>query len=135
VTLRNSTKPTNWRQDTENPPTIPVHHTNAPQDDGAWSCVVSVKRKRCNACEICGALPRKHNALIGPLQGHHRLLRAQGGPDIIENCMLLCAACHRRVHESPELSYEQGWMIRSSSALGRHMLAMAATRRVEGDAQ
>lgn len=44
---------------------------------------------------------------------HHRKLRSQGGTNHPINLLVLCDACHRRVHDFPGLSYAAGWLVRS----------------------
>lgn len=47
---------------------------------------------------------------------HHKLRRAQGGGDELDNLLVVCPACHAYIHANPEASYEAGWLIRSSVA-------------------
>jgi hypothetical protein len=41
-------------------------------------------------CQICGSRQK--------LQGHHRQLRSQQGPDQDSNLITLCASCHEWLH-------------------------------------
>lgn len=49
---------------------------------------------------------------------HHRLRRGQGGPDTVENLVVLCQSCHtdgpRAVHRNPKWAYSVGLLIRRS---------------------
>lgn len=44
---------------------------------------------------------------------HHRLRRAHGGGDEVENTADLCDACHEHVHRNPAWAYVYGWLIPS----------------------
>lgn len=48
---------------------------------------------------------------------HHRKLRKQGGKDSLSNLIALCGPCHNiapdSVHQNPERSYEQGYLVPS----------------------
>jgi hypothetical protein len=49
---------------------------------------------------------------------HHRLRRSHGGPDTAVNLLHLCNdGCHAFVHANPRLSYERGWLLRSTDEL------------------
>lgn len=48
---------------------------------------------------------------------HHRLLRAQGGKDVEDNFLHLCERCHSWLHAHPEVSYQRGWLVRSTDDL------------------
>lgn len=58
-------------------------------------------------CDICGG--------PNPTERHHRLRRSQGGTDDRSNTLDLCQGCHAEVHANPAHSYEQGYLIRSST--------------------
>jgi 5-methylcytosine-specific restriction endonuclease McrA len=48
-------------------------------------------------CRLCG-----HPGIAGKgkgLQGHHVQSRAKGGPDTLENSVLLCPTCHGRMRD------------------------------------
>jgi HNH endonuclease len=62
-------------------------------------------------CEDCAAL------LLAGLLGlrHHRLRRGQGGTNDLSNLLALCEEDHKRVHAYPTLSYDRGWLLRSST--------------------
>lgn len=48
---------------------------------------------------------------------HHRILRSHGGPDTLENLLLLCDAHHHMAHNIDRAGAEQcGIIIRRSSA-------------------
>lgn len=53
-------------------------------------------------CKFCGCEGSKGN----PLTVHHVIPRCQHGPNTPENCILLCANCHRECHE--ESGYPNG---------------------------
>lgn len=48
---------------------------------------------------------------------HHRLLRAQGGPDVEDNYLHLCERCHSHVHANTGEAYLRGWLLRSTDDL------------------
>jgi hypothetical protein len=90
----------------------------------AWSIVTLNRMVRVgNKCERCGdggpTLVRggKSGASLRlkRLQGHHRLLKSQGGEDTDENCRVLCHECHREVHDNPAESYAAGWMLKRNT--------------------
>ncbi len=41
---------------------------------------------------------------------HHRRMRSQGGKHTTANLLDVCPACHRFIHDHPELSYQAGWL-------------------------
>ncbi len=45
-------------------------------------------------CELCGKPARPGD----PLQRHHKIRKAQAGPDIRANYMLVHESCHMRLH-------------------------------------
>jgi 5-methylcytosine-specific restriction endonuclease McrA len=51
-----------------------------------------------------------------PLCAHHRKLRKHGGSSTLENLLWLCAGCHRWVHDYPQTSYGEGWLVHSWAA-------------------
>ena len=48
---------------------------------------------------------------------HHRKLRKQGGTNTLENLVPLCLRCHNVIHEHPETSYAEGWLIHAWDAV------------------
>ena len=50
----------------------------------------ALKERADGRCEYCGGIPG--------VDSHHIKSRARGGTHDIENLILLCRACHRRVH-------------------------------------
>ncbi len=69
--------------------------------------MIAVRRRSGGACEI--GMP---SCLGIAREGHHRVLRSQGGPsDVPELIFHLCANCHSAVHRNPEKSIENGWII------------------------
>lgn len=55
-------------------------------------------------CEVCRSAPAVHP--------HHRLRRSQGGKNDLDNLLAVCAEDHRLIHDHPEYSYAQGWLVR-----------------------
>lgn len=47
-------------------------------------------------------------------QTHHMLRRSQGGTDEPGNLLAVCSACHDWIHAHPSLSFEHGWLYRST---------------------
>lgn len=47
---------------------------------------------------------------------HHRMRRQAGG-HILSNLVLLCSACHLEVHDQPEQSRLDGWIIPANSRI------------------
>jgi len=55
----------------------------------------SIKEKRIrkigkSQCEICG-----YDEFPEALEGHHIIPRSKGGRNTIDNCIIVCANCHR----------------------------------------
>jgi hypothetical protein len=48
---------------------------------------------------------------------HHRKIRSQGGTNDLSNLLVVCHPCHKFIHDHPEMSYEKGWLVRSSNRL------------------
>jgi hypothetical protein len=67
--------------------------------------LAEVRARDGDRCARCGS-PRN-------LHVHHRLLRSQGGPDVSENVITLCAMCHRWAHGHPYAAREEGLLLRS----------------------
>lgn len=44
---------------------------------------------------------------------HHVRRRSQGGPDVADNLLWLCAACHRWTHDNPAAAAAMGLLKRS----------------------
>jgi 5-methylcytosine-specific restriction endonuclease McrA len=60
---------------------------------------------RCNVkCEISG------------WQVHHIAGREGSDPHRLENLLLVCASCHRFIHDQPAIAYRRGWMRRRNGA-------------------
>ena len=57
-----------------------------------------------NVCERCG---KARAVLI-----HHRMRRSHGGGDDEDNLMALCSPCHSGIHDHPQDSYRDGYMIK-----------------------
>lgn len=47
------------------------------------------------------------------VHGHHRLLRSQGGPDVLSNNLPLHDSCHSAAHLGGNASYDAGLLVRS----------------------
>lgn len=45
---------------------------------------------------------------------HHRLRRAQRGPDTFDNLLHLCDPCHVWLHANTGVAYRRGWLLRST---------------------
>lgn len=52
------------------------------------------------SCQRCGKPPQAQVDYHRGFEYHHRLPRSQGGPDEVENIVLLCHDCHERGHQS-----------------------------------
>jgi hypothetical protein len=65
-------------------------------------------------CEVCGRV--LHPEFWA---WHHRKLRKHGGPDCCCNALAVHHECHNgnrtSIHLSPKISYENGWLVRSSA--------------------
>ena len=59
-------------------------------------------------CEVCQIRESK--------QAHHKLRRSQGGGDVPDNLLAVCARCHDLIHREPKWAYGKGWMRRSWDA-------------------
>lgn len=53
-----------------------------------------IKEKNNNLCQMCGRLA---------FHLHHCMPRSRGGRNVFTNAVLLCAACHRKVHADESL--------------------------------
>lgn len=54
-------------------------------------------------CELCKApAPFKTKSGKDYLEVHHLIRLADGGPDVVDNCVALCPNCHRKLHYSSE---------------------------------
>lgn len=43
---------------------------------------------------------------------HHRRMRSAGGLGDLDNCLPVCARCHRRIHDHPGFAYLHGLLVR-----------------------
>jgi 5-methylcytosine-specific restriction endonuclease McrA len=66
-----------------------------------------LKRPLGGRCERCG----KRQAT----DAHHRMSRAQGGPDTPSNLAAICRFCHDEVHEDPAAARPGGWIVPKGS--------------------
>ena len=57
-------------------------------------------------CEIAGHLP-----CCGRVVPHHRKRRSQGGPNTLENLLMVCEWHHTQIHGNPLWSYKHGYLI------------------------
>lgn len=66
-------------------------------------------------CERCGlplgAYAGDDGETVHVFDGHHRLLRSQGGPDTLTNCVALHRLCHSWAHHNPEKARELGLIV------------------------
>jgi 5-methylcytosine-specific restriction protein A len=66
-------------------------------------------------CESCGGpCYLKDHAL------HHRRVKGMGGSKdaathTVSNLVLVCASCHRAIHENPEQARDAGWLVRQGA--------------------
>jgi len=90
---------------------VPLWHGHAKRV--ATKAQMNALRARYGACGGCGA-----NMWI--CQGHHIRPVSQGGPTNIDNMMLLCWACHQKVHH-------HGWR---EVPDGRGLYTIAAPERI-----
>jgi len=90
---------------------VPLWHGHARRL--ATRAQMNALRARYGACGGCGA-----NMWI--CQGHHIRPVSQGGPTNIDNMMLLCWACHQKVHH-------HGWR---EVPDGRGLYTIAAPERI-----
>jgi hypothetical protein len=75
-----------------------------------WKQITRILEDRCNGfCEYCGTHLNDNWAR------HHRLLRSQGGQDDVTNLLALHHGCHQIIHANPNVSYRNGWMVRSTN--------------------
>ena len=51
------------------------------------------------ACRRCGKRPARKAGYHRGFEYHHLRPSSQGGPDEVENLLLLCHGCHTRVHQ------------------------------------
>lgn len=65
---------------------------------------------------------------------HHRKLRKHGGADTLSNLIALCSPCHNiapgSVHQNPEDSYRNGYLVPSWADPREWPLLLADGRRV-----
>lgn len=63
--------------------------------------------------KVCEAkIPEAHNKGLRIWHFHHKLRRSHGGPNTLENVVLLCDGCHEYIHRNPSWSFDNGWLIR-----------------------
>lgn len=72
--------------------------------DAVTPSLTARSRGRCEICRDSPAVVR-----------HHRLRRSQGGVNELWCLLHLCDPCHKLVHAYPTLSYDRGWLLRSST--------------------
>lgn len=68
------------------------------------SVVAWVLQQADGECELCGkpAAFRRRSDGTPYLEVHHPHTLAEGGPDVVENAVALCPACHRELHHGVE---------------------------------
>ena len=57
-------------------------------------------------CEACTWILREFGGVL-----HHRQLRSRGGPDTVENLILIHPQCHKMIHDHPDLAQHLGLMV------------------------
>lgn len=95
----------------------PVIGTSGPGTPWAQVRLVAVRRSG-GRCERCGCpfvffVDERSGEAVFEFDGHHRLLRSQGGPDLVANCAALCRACHSRCHAYPLEARALGFIVPS----------------------
>jgi 5-methylcytosine-specific restriction endonuclease McrA len=68
------------------------------------------RKKICGKCIIC----KESNQKV--LDIHRIIPGCEGGTYIGENCVTLCANCHRKVHHTDEIKIE-GWVMSTAGML------------------
>ena len=63
---------------------------------------------------VCEVHTVKCGEGMSMLHRHHRLTRAHGGTNELDNLLLACDGCHTYIHHNPRESYEKGWMVRGN---------------------
>ncbi|UAW08545.1 HNH endonuclease [Mycobacterium phage Leozinho] len=75
--------------------------------------VKAIAWSRCGGrCEVCGEA-------TSDLTGHHRRPRQAGGTrrpetNLPSNCLMVCYLDHNRIESHRTLSYDNGWLVRST---------------------
>lgn len=72
----------------------------------------ALERDRC--CQAAGVWPLVRCG--GRLHVHHVLLRSQGGPDVLDNALVLCAVHHQIAHDVDRAGAEAAGIIKRWSA-------------------
>lgn len=76
--------------------------------DVDWQLAVRLKDDY--TCQRCGIREMY-------IHTHHKATRG-ARPDlkhVVDNGICLCAPCHKWVHHHPDISYEQGWLVKTGS--------------------
>jgi hypothetical protein len=73
--------------------------------EGVWLTEGKFRLLRSGRCEKCGERLA--------CDAHHRVLTAQGGPDVASNLAALCRQCHDWCHLHPDEARLGGWILRS----------------------
>ena len=79
-------------------------------DPETWA---AVERRDGYACQASAYGLGSLRPCSGPHVVHHRKLRAQGGPDDMDNLVLLCDGHHTEVHGFPIRAFDCGLIVRS----------------------
>lgn len=74
--------------------------------------VVEVVHERSQG--VCEALIREAGCNGQAEHLHHRQMRSQGGQHLVVNIINICHLCHHYVHMHPAISYENGWLVKST---------------------
>jgi len=69
----------------------------------------AIERRSGGKCEVHSDVCTGHATLV-----HHKLRRSHGGQGVVDNALATCNSCHLLIHGNPAMSYEKGWMIRST---------------------
>jgi HNH endonuclease len=82
----------------------PISEKRAASQEELAALLPELNERSGGICEVCLSAPAEHP--------HHRLRRSQGGAHTLDNLLHVCAEDHRLIHSYPELSYDNGWLIR-----------------------
>lgn len=90
----------------------PVSAKKRAQGKDRRRCIEAVRERSKGFCEAgCSPACSKYGEHV-----HERLRRAQGGSITdADNCLHVCSACHRYIHERPAEAYALGLLIRRSA--------------------
>jgi len=75
------------------------------------SVIDFVKTRANGSCEA-----RTPRCVGGVDHLHHKILRSQGGKHTVENLLAVCMPCHTFIHNNPQVSVDNGWIVRPQAA-------------------